>query len=856
MTDKRLRLTELQSGANFIPRHIGPRQHEIDEMLKVVGADSLDDLIDKVVPKAIRQSGPLDLPEPLSERNTLSDLRQMAGRNQVYTSMIGMGYYGCVTPKVILRNVLENPGWYTAYTPYQAEVSQGRLEALLIFQQMVSDLTGLPRSPTPRCSTRRPRRPKPWRWPSGWQVEGERVLRRPRHPSPDLAVVETRARAFGFEVIVGDPESELDRDKVFGALLSYPGSSGEVRDHRGAIEALHGGGALAIMATTCWRWPADAAGRTRRRRGGRLGPALRRADGLRRPACGLLRHQRGVQAAPCRGASSACRSTAMAPGAAHGAADPRAAHPAREGHQQHLHRPGAAGGDRGAVRRLPRAPTGWRIARRVPPLGRNLRPRDRRLRLRGGDGQFFDTLTVRAAGRAQAIAAKAREQRINLRVVDADHLGISFDETTRREEVERLLACFKTSGARGRDAGRGSTSGLEEAIAEPLRRTEPFLTHPVFRSTTARPRCCATCAAAGQGHRARPLDDPARLVHHEAQRHDRDDPDHLAPSSRRCIPSRRSSRRRATSSCSRNSRHAGRDHRLRCGVAAAQRRQPGRIRRAAHHPRYHEDRGEAHRDVCLIPVSAHGTNPASAVMAGLNVVVVAATTRATSTSPTSRPRPSSTRPAGRADDHLSLDPRGVRGGDPRDLRHRSTPRRPGLHGRRQPQRPGRLVRPAEIGADVCHMNLHKTFCIPHGGGGPGMGPIGVKAHLAPFLPDHRGRWASIPAARNGETIGQVSAAPWGSASILPISWAYIAMMGPEGLTRATRWRSSTPTTSPGASRPFPGVYTGPGGMVAHECIIDLRDIKERRASRWRTSPSGSSTTASMRRPCRGRCRRP
>jgi glycine dehydrogenase len=249
MTDKRLRLTELQSGANFIPRHIGPRQHEIDEMLKVVGAKSLDDLIDKVVPKAIRQEAPLDLPEPLSERNTLSDLRRMAGRNHVYTSMIGMGYYGCVTPKVILRNVLENPGWYTAYTPYQAEVSQGRLEALLIFQQMVTDLTGLPLANSSlldeataaaeaMAMAKRVTRSKA----NGFFVD------RDTHPQT-LTVIETRARAFGFEVIVGDPDSEIEADKLFGALLSYPGSSGEVRDHRGAIEKLHGAGALAIVAT-------------------------------------------------------------------------------------------------------------------------------------------------------------------------------------------------------------------------------------------------------------------------------------------------------------------------------------------------------------------------------------------------------------------------------------------------------------------------------------------------------------------------------------------------------------------------------------------------------------------------------
>jgi glycine dehydrogenase len=495
MTDKRLRLTELQSGANFIPRHIGPRQHEIDEMLKVVGADSLDDLTDKVVPKAIRQSGPLDLPEPLSERNTLSDLRQMAGRNQVYTSMIGMGYYGCVTPKVILRNVLENPGWYTAYTPYQAEVSQGRLEALLIYQQMVSDLTGLPLANSSLLDEATAA--------AEAMAMAKRVARskanaffvdRDTHPQT-LAVIETRARAFGFEIIVGDPESELDADKVFGALLSYPGSSGEVRDHRGAIEKLHGAGALAIMATDLLALAllqspgalgADVAVGSAQRFGVPMGYGG--------PACGLLRHQGGVSPGHPGAHHRGVGRQPWPPGAAHGAADPRAAHPARKGHQQHLHRPGPAGGDRGAVRRLSRAGRGGEDRPAGPPLGGNLRPRDRRLRLQGADGQFFDTITVRAQGRAQAIAAKAREQRINLRVVDADHLAVSFDETTRRSEVERLLACFKTSALKGvtlDDVDERSRRRSPNPCAAPSR-SSPIR---CSRSTTARPKCCASCAA-------------------------------------------------------------------------------------------------------------------------------------------------------------------------------------------------------------------------------------------------------------------------------------------------------------------------------------------------------------------------
>jgi glycine dehydrogenase len=283
-------------------------------MLKVVGAKSLDDLIDKVVPKAIRQEAPLDLPEPLSERNTLSDLRRMAGRNHVYTSMIGMGYYGCVTPKVILRNVLENPGWYTAYTPYQAEVSQGRLEALLIFQQMVTDLTGLPLANSSLLDEATAA--------AEAMAMAKRVTKskanaffvdRDTHPQT-LSVIETRARAFGFEVIVGDPDSDIEADKLFGALLSYPGSSGEVRDHRGAIEKLHGAGALAIVAT-------DLLALALLESPGKLGADVAWA----RPSASACRWAMAARtrrssppgrsiAAPFRGASSGCRSTARAIG--------------------------------------------------------------------------------------------------------------------------------------------------------------------------------------------------------------------------------------------------------------------------------------------------------------------------------------------------------------------------------------------------------------------------------------------------------------------------------------------------------------------------------------------------------------
>jgi glycine dehydrogenase len=308
MTAQRQRLTDLQSGANFISRHIGPRDTEISDMLDTVGAGSLDDLMDKVIPPNIRARQPLNLPTALSERNALSDLRRIAGRNRLFTSMIGMGYYGTVTPPVILRNVLENPGWYTAYTPYQAEISQGRLEALLNFQQMDGPDRARPRQRlAARRSHRRgrgdghgaPRRRSRRRRPSSSIAD--------THPQT-LAVLRTRARGFGFELVVGDPGDDLEPETVFAALLSYPGSSGAVRDYRERHRQPHGAGAMSIMATDLLALPAGAAGRTGGRRRHRLGPAFRRADGLWRAARGLLRHPRRLQARHVRAASSACRS--------------------------------------------------------------------------------------------------------------------------------------------------------------------------------------------------------------------------------------------------------------------------------------------------------------------------------------------------------------------------------------------------------------------------------------------------------------------------------------------------------------------------------------------------------------------
>jgi glycine dehydrogenase len=495
MTAQRQRLTDLQSGANFISRHIGPRDTEISDMLDTVGAGSLDDLMDKVIPPNIRARQPLNLPTALSERNALSDLRRIAGRNRLFTSMIGMGYYGCVTPKVILRNILENPGWYTAYTPYQAEVSQGRLEALLNFQQMVADLTGLELASASlldegtaaaeaMAMATAPRR-------TGSDVF---FVDRDTHPQT-LAVLETRARGFGFELVVGDPEHDLKPDTVFAALLSYPGSSGQVRDYREIIASLKQAGAMSIMATDllslCLLVPpgelgADVAIGSAQRFGVPMGYGGPHAaffathDGYKRVMPGRII---GVSVD------------------AEGRPALRMALQTRE---QHIRREKATSNICTAQVLL--AVIAGMFAVYQGPAGiRKIAARAHRwaeitahaLKTWGYEvvtDCMFDTITVHVPARAYAIVAKAREQHINLRHVDADHIGISFDETTRRSEVERLLGCFRTDGL-----ANWSLDQIDEEIEEciPASLRAPPATSPTRFSprTSPKPACCAICAS-------------------------------------------------------------------------------------------------------------------------------------------------------------------------------------------------------------------------------------------------------------------------------------------------------------------------------------------------------------------------
>jgi glycine cleavage system P protein (glycine dehydrogenase) len=832
MSKNRPSLVELEPGANFIPRHIGPRENELNEMLATLGATSLDDLIDKVVPQKIRLKQPIATPPAKSEREALSYLRKMADRNEVFTCMIGTGYYGTVTPKVILRKVLENPGWYTAYTPYQAEVSQGRLEALLNFQQMVQDFTGfdlanaslLDEGTAAAEAMAMAKR-------AGKSKSTTFFVDADTHPQT-IAVIETRARAFGYEVIIGDPATDLEASSVFAALLSYPGSSGQITNFENIIAALHEHKAFAIMACdllslALLKPPAE------------LGADIAIGSSQR---FGVPMGYGGPHAAFFATKSDYKRTI---PGRiigvsidAQGQQGKRALRMALQTREQHIRRDKATSNICTAQVLLAviagffavyhGAEGVLKIARRVHRMTQILAHGLQQLGYEVVSDSFFDTITVRVPGQANRIAAKAREKRINLRVVDANHLGISFDEVTRRSELERLWTCFSTDAA-----SRISIDQIDEEVGEnipaDLQRTSKYLTHPIFKlyhSETELMRYIRQLqikdisldrSMIPLGSCTMKLNATTEMIPITFRNFSHMHP--FAP-----LDQTQGYQQLFEEFESMLCAITGFDAVSLQPNAGSQGEYAGLLTIR----KYQKSIGESQRDICLIPSSAHGTNPASAAMAGLKVKVVA------------------------CDDNGNV--------DVDDLRAKAEENKdslaalmityPSTHGVFEEtiqdicqiihDNGGQvyfdganlnalvgLVKPADIGADVCHMNLHKTFCIPHGGGGPGVGPIGLKAHLAPFAPDHTVVEGVNPAAAGGRTVGQISAAPWGSASILPISWAYIAMMGSRGLKKATEVAILNANYIAKRLNPhFPIVYTGPGGFVAHECIIDLRHIKE------------------------------
>ncbi|ARF54081.1 aminomethyl-transferring glycine dehydrogenase [Streptomyces gilvosporeus] len=823
MTTNRISLTELERGIPFEHRHVGPDHEAQAKMLAQVGFGSLDELTDTAVPDVIKSAEALGLPQGRTEAEVLKELQGLAERNQVLSSMIGLGYYGTFTPPVILRNVMENPAWYTAYTPYQPEISQGRLEALLNFQTTVADLTGLPTSGASLLDegtaaaeamalSRR----------VGKVKQGVFLVDADCLPQT-IAVIQTRAEPTGVEVVVADLSdgipAEIAERGVFGLLLQYPGASGAVRDPRAVIAQAQELGAVVtvaadLLALTLLTSPGElgadiAVGTTQR-----FGVPM----GFGGPHAGFMAvREKFARSLPGR-----------LVGVSVDADGNKAYRLALQTREQHIRREKATSNICTAQVLLAvmagmyavyHGPEGLRtIARRTHRYAAILAEGLRAGGVEIVHGTYFDTLTARVPGRAAEVVAAAREAGVNLRQVDADLVGIACDETTGRAQLTGVWGAF------GVDADiEQLDAAAAETLPQELLRGDDYLTHPVFhqhRSETAMLRYLRSLAdkdyaldrgmiplgsctmklnattemepvtwpAFGQLHPFAPADQAQGYL---------------------TLIQELEERLAAVTGYDKVSiqPNAGSQGEL-AGLLAVR--------------AYHRANGDEQRTVCLIPSSAHGTNAASAVMAGMKVVVV------------------KTGEDGEvdADDlHAKIDKH-------RDELAVLMVTYPSTHGvfeehitqicaavhdaGGQVYVDGAnlnalvgLAEPGKFGGDVSHLNLHKTFCIPHGGGGPGVGPVAVRAHLAPYLPNH----PLQPTAGPETGVGPISAAPWGSAGILPISWAYVRLMGGEGLKRATQVAVLSANYIAKRLEPhYPVLYTGPGGLVAHECIIDVRPL--------------------------------
>jgi glycine dehydrogenase len=809
----------------FVERHIGPDDEGLLVMLKELGFATLDELMAAAVPSLIRSEAELDLPAALSEEGAATQLRALAAQNRPLEPMIGLGYHGTTTPAVIRRNVLEDPSWYTAYTPYQPEISQGRLEALLNFQTMVGDLTGLPTANASLLDEGTAaaeamtlvRRAK--RGAAGAFVVDTDVL------PQTLEVVRTRAEAMDIEVVVHDLDEELPDGDVSGVLVQYPGVSGRVRDPRPVIEEVHRRGGLAVVA-------ADLLALTVLESPGSLGADIAVGSSQRfgvplfygGPHAGYMAVQEGLQR--------------HLPGRLVGVsvdAEGRSAYRlALQTREQHIRRDKATSNICTAQVLLAvvagmyavyHGPDGLRrIALSVHTKTARLADALRRAGLEVTPEAFFDTLTVQVPGRAADVVAAAREAGVHLRRVDDDRVGVSVSETTREEHLEAVTAAFGADAGMPDAEGAGLTSGLR--VPADLRRTTDFLTHEVFsshRSETAMLRYLARLSrrdyALDRG--MIPLGSCTMKLNATTEMEAIGlsgfaDLHPFAPAEDaqgyHALVSQLEGWLATVTGYSQVSvqPNAGSQGEL-AGLLAIR--------------GYHRSRGEERRRVCLIPSSAHGTNAASAVMAGMSVAVVKA------------------RPDGAVD---LEDLRAQCEKHAEDLAAIMVTY-PSTHGAYEDgitelcrivhEHGGQVyvdganlnallghARPGEFGGDVSHLNLHKTFCIPHGGGGPGVGPVAVRAHLAPYLPSH----PDHPETERRTGIGPISAAPYGSAGILPISWAYVAMMGAPGLTRATSVAVlSANYVAKRLAEHYPVLYRGHGGLVAHECILDLRELTKR-----------------------------
>ncbi|GHE26602.1 glycine dehydrogenase (decarboxylating) [Streptosporangium violaceochromogenes] len=812
-------MTDLSSLSELAPppfaiRHIGPADADQTRMLEVVGFASTADLVAVAVPEAIRTEERLKLPPAAGEPEAIAELRVLAGRNTVLTSMIGLGYHDTITPAVIRRNLLENPGWYTAYTPYQPEISQGRLEALINFQTVVSDLTGLAVAGASLLDE------------ATAAAEAMTLARRAGRAASNVfvvdadalpqtkAVLRTRAEPLGIELVESDLAGELP--ECFGVLVQYPGASGRVADFRAVADAAHARGAQVVaaadlLALTLLAAPGELGADIAIGSSQRFGVPL----GFGGPHAAYMAVRDGLQR--------------QMPGRLVGVsqdADGRPAYRlALQTREQHIRREKATSNICTAQVLLAviagmyavyHGPEGLRrIARRVHRHAVVLAEGLRQGGVEVVHADFFDTVLARVPGRAAQVVATARDNGVNLRLVDADHVGVACDERTEPIHLEQVLAAFEVRGAVLSDLDAAAHDALPAGLA----RAGGYLTHPVFhshRSETSMLRylrrlqdkdialdrsmiplgsCTMKLNATTE---MEPITWPEFAGLHPYA------PEDQAAGYVELVRELEGWLAEVT----------GYDAVSIQPNAGSQGEFAGLLAIRA----YHRARGESGRDVCLIPSSAHGTNAASAVMAGMRVAVVA------------------------CDDNGNVDLGDL---NAKIEKHRDRLAAimvtyPSTHGVYEEtitrvcelvhEAGGQvyvdganlnalvgLARPGRFGADVSHLNLHKTFCIPHGGGGPGVGPVAVRAHLAEYLPGHP--------LREGSAVGPVSAAPYGSAGILPISWAYVRMMGAEGLKAATEQAILSANYLARRLAPhYPVLYTGRGGLVAHECIVDLRQI--------------------------------
>ena len=835
----------LQRTDSFVHRHLGPGPEDQQAMLRVVGVESLDALIDQTVPASIRFSGPLALPGPRPESDVLAEMAEIAACNQLFRSFIGIGYYDTITPPVILRNILENPGWYTQYTPYQAEIAQGRLEALLNFQTMVSDLTALDianASLLDEATAAAEAMMMCQRAQKRGAAANTFLVSDKCHPQT-IDTIQVRAEPLGYQVVVGDHRHFRPDSNTFGLLLQYPDTEGTISDFRSLVEEAHSSGAFVVVATDLLaltlltppgEWGADIAIGSAQRLGvpmGYGGPHaafMATRDALKRQMPGrLVGVSQDEQGKP-------------------------ALRLALQTREQHIRRDKATSnictaqvllaimasmyavyhgpvGLKGIARRIQLLTS--MLAAELAKLGYNINQPD--------GGPFFDTLKISGGPRTQEELRRASSsQRINVRLYDDGAVGVSLDEKTTAAELCALLKIFGTeekphsahseldrqSYSAGPDMAK-LASKMDLDYPEPFARTSPYLTHPIFnmmKSETEMLRYITKLQNRdlSLAHSMIPLGSCTMKLNATAEMIPVTWPQFggmhpFAPVEQaqgyqllfdRLALALQEITGFAAVSLQPNAGSQGEY----AGLLAI---------RALHRSRGHEQ-----RDICLIPSSAHGTNPASAVMAGMEVVVV------------------------RCDEDGNIDVADLKVKVERhsDRLAALMITYPSTHGvfeeaieevcRLVHRHGGQvymdganmnaqvgLCRPGDMGADVCHLNLHKTFCIPHGGGGPGMGPICVAEHLAPFLPGH----AVVPGVGGEQAIGAVSAAPWGSASILPISYAYIAMMGGSGLTEATRVAIlSANYVATRLEDAFPVLYRGAKGRVAHECILDTRSLKD------------------------------